>query len=318
VRSDQEARRRRVRGGSRSTLVLDKMIGMLRTLAFLAACSLALAACSSSSDNGGPASDWFNSYAKAMCEGTAPCCAAEGQQNDVSACEQFYGLLGGGGVQQAINNGAHFDQSAADQCLSQLKTWFNDCTASGDGPEVCNRVVNGKTAPGGACSTDFDCALPAQGTVTCLYQTSASHGVCVQTLPAEAGKPCDTSSTTATTLYDCSDDANFYCDVSTGTGTCKKKIAVGQPCGSGECVDTAGCQDDPQSGQLVCTALAPAGSSCTDSSDCVTSAYCKSGQCAAKETDGQACTTDDVCLGFCESSKCSGAAGGAYMCFTNK
>lgn len=223
---------------------------MARGLGVLAVASLALAACSSGSSSGGPASDWYNAYVKATCNGMAPCCKAAGQANDVSACEQFFGLLGGAELQQAINNGAQFDQSAANQCLSELKTWFNGCTASSSGPQACNRVVNGKTQPGGKCSTDFDCALPAQGTAACAYQSNGSQGVCVQTLPAEAGKPCDNGSSTATTLYGCTNDPNFYCDFS--TGTCMKKIAVGQSCNSGECVDNATCQSDPQSGQLLC------------------------------------------------------------------
>lgn len=279
----------------------------------------ALAACSSGGDSGGPAQDWYAKYAHAICTGIAPCCKAEGNPHDPAACVQFFTYLGNAGLQHSLDNGGHFDAAAADQCLSELQGYFDSCSGSGSGPDVCQRVVDGTAPAGGACQTDFDCAVPAQGTVSCLLGSgSSSHGTCVQHLPAEEGKPCDTSSANQTTVYDCSSDPAFYCDYN--SNTCVKKLAVGQSCDTGTCVDDASCQPDAQSGASTCQPLAALGAACAGYGSCVSDAYCDSGTCVAKLAAGASCTGDE-CLGYCDSTTntCSGSggSGGGYFCVTS-
>ncbi len=282
------------------------------------ASSLALLACSSSDGSGGPAQTWFGSYAHAICTGIAPCCKAEGQAHDPAACEQFYDYLGNAGLQHSLDNGGHFDQTAADACLSQLQGWYDGCTGASSGPDVCQRVVDGTVAPGGACQTDFDCKLPDQGTVGCLLGSgSGSHGTCVQHLPAEEGKPCG-NDTGQSTVYDCSSDPAFACDYN--SNTCTKKLAVGAACDSGTCVDDASCSYDAQTGGSTCQPLAALGATCTGYGSCVSDAYCDGTTCAAKLAAGAPCTGDE-CLGYCDSTTgtCAGnsSGSGGYLCVTS-
>lgn len=284
---------------------MDRMWFTARTVSLVGLLGLAavsLSACGS--DDQSPKEKFLAAYADTYCKGLAPCCAANGNAHDVSACKQFIAIFGS-------LAGGTFDQKKGDQCLAELKTW----TCESPAPDVCDGVFAGSSPPGGSCDSSADCAKPVEGDVTCEYSTD-SVGVCKTEPPPAAGQPCSSSASTPTEHYRCTDDPTLFCNYT--TEKCEARAALGQPCENGGCVAGADCRSDSTTGQNKCVPLVAVGGDCS-TIGCVEEAYCDaSSQCIAKKKNGEPCQSFQECLGFCDSdtSLCSGS-GGATLCITS-
>jgi hypothetical protein len=269
-------------------------------------CALAMLATPGCGDDDETAGERYaNRYAEIYCKGAAPCCAAAGSNHDVDSCRDFFGMF----LRYAARSAKHFDQAAADQCLVELEQALGSC--QGDEPDVCDRVFGGDRGLGQACQSNVECALHADGEVSCLYSADGqSGGTCKLYLAPAEGQPCSSSS--ATEEYRCSSDPEFRCDYA--TDTCKLRTPIGQACSSSsECVTDATC--DYTSG--TCLARTAIGESCTADYDCVEAAYCSGQICTKRKSAGEACTSYAECDGYCDADtqKCRGS--GFTMCVTS-
>lgn len=253
-----------------------------------------------------PATRFMEQYADVYCDGAAPCCAAAGEKNDVGACKQFIGVLG----RMAALEAKHFDQAAADQCLTELEASMASCESSA--PTICDRVLYGDAAPGAACDSSADCALPADGWAVCDFTStdgSEPSGKCVPVHPGGEGTPCAFSAE-ATERYECDEEDGLYCDYA--NDTCHVAKAIGAACTGMDCAAGSYCDSASQK----CVALKPAGQPCGSYAECVETASCTGGACVAKKAVGEACETSTECQGFCDYDTKKCVDSGMSLCVT--
>ena len=293
-----------------------------RLAALVTGAGMWIAACGGTSSNGGSAppvssTDFAGSYAHAVCDNIAACCAKSGIGYDASACfTSVQGLIQGLVVNPATASGATYDANAAGDCIARVRDASIACGETtqmqSDLNAACNRVYSGTKKPGETCNTSTDCQAPAEGTVTCDHWSSSggdagpmSGSLCqVRTTP-KGGETCGSSSsgappsTVAACDYGQSD--TFMCDYQ--SHTCVPRGEIGASCTSSDgCVTTAYCS------MQKCVAKVGIGGACTSfGSECDATSRCDAvtKMCAAKLADGAACTTSTDCTGNqCSSGKC--------------
>jgi hypothetical protein len=294
-----------------------------RFLASLSFAGLWLAACGGSTSSGGTnapvaASDFASGYAHAVCDNVAGCCQKAGLGYDANACmTSVQGIIQGLLVNPANAAGATYDPNAAGDCLAQVRAAVETCSTSTSSKNAldsaCQRVYAGKSQPGGTCTSSVDCAPTTDGTVTCeIWSSSGSDGgsqsgsQCQVRKTPKGGEPCGGTTSggappTVVGACEFGESDTFTCDYQ--THTCQPRGAIGATCESTDnCVTTAYCTNGS------CAARVGVGGACDGFSDsCDATSRCDQStkQCVAKLADGTACTLSSDCAGgSCSSGKC--------------
>lgn len=285
--------------------------------------SFSLAACSGASPAAGtdapaapPAASFALTFAHAVCDDLAGCCHLNGFPFDAASClttaeAQAHTVL----IDPALTAGATYDPSAASLCLSDVAAASRACNdalptnawaASSVIATNCTKVYAGTKAPGETCSSDYECAPgPAGSAVSCVgwlaenaegVTTSAGH-ICQVVVPGTVGATCGSSiSPPPSTIADC-DSAGLTCS---WEGSCQPRLAVGERCvGASDCVATAWCSAG------VCAAQLGEGMACDPyAGACATGLYCSatSSTCVRLGGAGTSCSADVECDGMCDPS----------------
>jgi hypothetical protein len=233
-----------------------------------------------------------------------------------------------------------YDGVKAQSCVSQYESLLSSCSRIEDAAlnalsPVCDQVLVGTVAAGGACFFNEECAGGGSCQVTdtsCSRSVMCCAGTCVaQPAPipvggdcsapqpnqsCAAGSYCNTAQSgssrtcvaqstvegtpcTSSTL--CASPMYCAIDPATGMGTCKRAAATGAACspsvGSISC-DQVGDYCDATTSK--CTPRVAPGSTCDSTQfNCVGYATCVGTTCVARPVAGQACdpTSGPSCLG---------------------
>jgi hypothetical protein len=254
-------------------------------------------------------------------------CAREvacGGALDQSTCESTVFLVESGktatGIAAVKRGTLAYDSAQARRCLDAITT---DCTIRRDAIDLCERIVTGKVAVGGACLLDDECAdggdcvIPSCPNACCPGTCAAS----TRPAPVPLGGSCAASGAECVSGAACLD------------GICAPPRAVGAACrgGLGECAAPAVCLAIPGGTETctvlptsrgapcepganfgcgrvdercdgpsrTCVPLSKPGSPCETIGDCVGYAYCDAGACKVRPTIGQPCDTpiEIQCMG---------------------
>lgn len=296
-----------------------------RLIALVSGAGMWIAACGGTSSNGGSAppvaaGDFASSYAHAVCDNIAACCAKEGIGYDANACfTAVQGIIQGLLVNPATAAGSVYDATAAGDCIAKVRDAAIACndTTSGktDLNSACNRVYSGTKKPGESCNASTDCAASADGQVTCDHWSSSSLDggtssgtLCQVRKTPTGGEPCGgIGGAPPAVVGNCDYGASdtFACDYT--SHTCVPRAAVGAACTSSDsCVTTAYCSSQK------CVARVGIGGACTNfGSECDATSRCDTNTklCVAKLADGAACMTSTDCTGgHCTSNKCKSSS----------
>lgn len=286
---------------------------------------LTLGACGD--DDGGSGGLKTELYAT-LCEAQDDCCKASGEANSVSACKQFYTVLGAE---------ASVDEAKTQACIAQIKAARSAGTFCGSdsddvAPDCDGALVNkgdggssgGTKQPGETCSSSSECARVDGATdVTCARVFSSSPGggtkeetYCEVTRAAAVGEACE--DLPKGYEAECDEKAGAYCDY--GTNLCALPKGEGEECSgsSQSCQKGLFCALSGQS--YTCTKTLGEGEACDSFSKvCNDQTYCSSeGVCAAKLAKGAACTSSQSCQGGgCVNGVCDSSSSGGQLCFTS-
>jgi hypothetical protein len=245
----------------------------------------------------------------AYCALFEPCCALGGL---ASRCA---GRVGAGAL------AGSYDPSAGDACLAAVRgrqanpdfcaglerpTGVELDTSWAALPECVSVFVPaGLTPPGGACTSDADCAAPAGGAAFCF-----TSGTCVQT-SRSAGDRCfgdfrrDLLSRSLA-VYDgaspnvflCDNDRQLRCDSTTRVCVAIQARAVGAACSDDvDCSTTSYCS----SATNTCAARLPLGATCASSAECQGVCDLTTLRCANALPSGAACSGE---VGLCATANC--------------
>ena len=227
----------------------------------------------------------------------------------------------------AVNAGTvKYDASKAGDCLSQVSAAGCDRTAEDTRvtPAVCDEVVAGTVAGGGACAIadeciSLSCTLPAncpagqccQGTCngdTPPVREVALGGTCTTNAQCAAGGYCDTTATapTCTALKvagtACTNDNQCNYGLGCSGGACAVPPATGQPCAQGIACRDLGAYCNSAN---TCTAVAPVGAACSATVLCSPYYTCDgTGHCATGPRSGQPCMTTGALQCFDDNTFC--------------
>ncbi len=185
----------------------------------------------------------------------------------------------------------------------------------------------GTVSPGGACTSDGECAGRAGASAVCerVCESNGPISGCQIRTPAKLGESCtgtivlNSDGTTSTAysfayffdtnmpppgeLSTCAQADALFCDVK--SQKCAKLNVPGDACvGSYSCDSTSYCGATQK-----CIASVAVGGSCqqNDVKACVANAFCDgaSGKCAAKLNDGAFCSANSSCASrSCNQSAC--------------
>lgn len=277
-----------------------------------------LGACSGKTTSAAPIArtDITSEYAKALCESIQGCCSTGQMGYDQAACEAAAKAQLD---QELPTTSAGYDANAAGSCLAEIRGVWSSCA---DAPETaapsCQRVFFGSKNPGEACTSSFDCALPAEGHAECnsFGTTSGSGRQCIVVRTAQKGDACISTSAAppaGKTFGDCySAGSPFYCD--NVSSTCQPRKSAGDACqfdndcAEGNTCTSGKCASAPSEGQS-CSFTCAKGFYC-DFASATCRAQIKAG--AACDTNGPSPCADD---GRCDNGKCSaGPTASAETC----
>jgi hypothetical protein len=153
---------------------------------------------------------------------------------------------------------ATFSDSAADACLTAVGDAYADADLTGTelatvlelGPP-CNRIVNGASKLGEACTTSRDCEGSAG--YECVLKGEQTQGTCQKPEVVGAGLRCQAAQQVCM--------ADFYCNGS----NCIEAKLVGETCANDEeCGSSGWCGPDN-----LCTARRAVNEPCADSKECL-------------------------------------------------
>lgn len=290
--------------------------------------------CASGSGGGGTLSyaGFCAQYSVAYCDALITCKRL--QESDRTRCRDLLQAIGCVDDRASIQKGYRkFEPAKAQQCLSELAAAVPSCELTE--LEGCGSVSSPAAGPGQACFDTSDCAdeATACGGATCQSTCQAPGAIgrpCTRDHTCDEGAWCDSDDVTCkaplalgaactqtsqcgpdahcptttkacaslptenqacSNLYTCA--AGFYCD---GASICRRLPAVGEPCSSGRCVDSAYC--DYATGSGVCAARKAVGQTCTATTQCESTLGCISGTCAPRLMEGASC---EAFAGTCAS-----------------
>jgi hypothetical protein len=247
---------------------------MKQSFSFLLALGLAVAAgCSSDQPGPGDANSRIRTESGFCTEWARAVCSA----NVVTACEYAEGVddcrdFQLGYCLSLVPPG--YSSAHAQDCINAAKTAFSDASITAEeASEVlnlggdCSRLVDGGTAEGDPCSSDFDCNMVDEN--RCVIKPGFTEGTCQIPEEVGGGERCDDPAAVC--------EEGFFCDAETS-----RCFAILE--GDGEA-----CSNDAQCGSA---ALCVIGDDAT-------------GQCTPKLETTEACTTDSECVSnFCVSERC--------------
>lgn len=279
------------------------------------------------------------SFGKEYCELIEPCCSTLAPNAKADDCRLLLGLA---------EKKDDFDAEKATLCVTKTReasasaTFCQDLGAATVGT-TCDGVFGsalpslGTTssgspaaeaptqaravAPGGACATEFECALVDGSTVTCAFTEVGQPSVCVVARPGSLGEgPCrsETEDGFAFEIVAC-DDGSFC---TSADNVCAARVPAGSECSPTEfnCTLDSRCQPpagDP-GGTPTCVPRAAVGDPCETNRDddcavgtrCVAAGASTNGTCKRELEDGEACSADEatLCKGkLCIEGKCASA-----------
>jgi hypothetical protein len=274
-----------------------------------------------------PVDDFATRYAQATCKAMEDCCKTGSFTYDEAYCE----YATGGTMSQSIYGAqatlkVHFDQAAAEKCLTMRVALYKSCMGDGAAElAACNAILAGEVPVGSSCTSPFECA-PADGMrVTCTPDapnTTKGHCTVVPPPPdplpvGKSGDACSatclTSPTDGCKIVDgapsataCLVSDGFICDGT--THVCAPVPQIGDAC-SPFCVTGAYCGVDGHCQAKTADGSCAAGDeACTDTSICACADNsCVPAQkfCVARGGTGAQCANDNQCLsGFCYHGFC--------------
>ncbi|MCK6512007.1 hypothetical protein L6R29_18855 [Myxococcota bacterium] len=207
-------------------------------------------------------------------------------------CNQQFGLCQAG--QDCTVAGCPSD-AQCNATTKQCEPKPADCTTTGcPTDQQCNATTKKCEPKQAGCTQNTECSPPKGSCRQGQCQTCASEFTCSsgQTCDAASGR-CQTAQATCAKDADCTPPA----------GACSNSRCVSCASSSLDCTNL-GKQCDLVSGRCV-------GGTCTDNTGCLSTQFCKSGGCVAKECDpaiGLACAAGETCTNF----ECTG--GGPRTC----
>jgi hypothetical protein len=236
--------------------------------------------------------------AEAVCNNIGPCCRANDIPQDPELCNLKARTTLQVVIDDLMSSGrVRYDPTQAGKCVEAYKAAVIACQSDEFAEESCDGVFIGTQPEGGECTTSEECAPGPNGRAYCDREDD-SPGHCVSDATgagghAKLGAPCTTS---------CSVSGNSVSCVSGG----------GSGSASGTCYDSDGLYCDFRTNQ--CAKPPRIGEAC--SSSCESGAYCDSGVCRAKISEGSCRSNFDACadgsycnnLGQCEPLLKIGAA----------
>ena len=298
----------------------------LRTFYVLAALLSFTTACgTSAADDGGlPIESFFSEVNKARCQSRLQCHEVESVASCIAAFPTFsaYDIVG------AVEHGTTiYDGNVAAACVELRRA--PRCDSIRDSKDdACDHVFTGTVADGGDCFVDEECAAAEcrQVDTNCDSDTACCPGVCLGTGDNETaaiGASCSE--------LDCAPGA--YCNAAK---VCNAKIATA----GAACNDSQACAAPLDCRAGVCARLPSSGEACTGTFGgcstidqyCTSSGFCSSrnlvgerctsggdecalylhcdrstNTCAERIDPGQACDSNDRCLGLfeCKAGTCN-------------
>jgi hypothetical protein len=201
--------------------------------------------------------------ARALCEGTAPCCTVLKRENNAN-CEKdaLDGTDGLGSLFGSLRSaGAPYDGQKARQCVQetraiiarQIKACEAGTGAPDELPTSCREVYQGPLSLGEGCGSDFHCNQPPGTDVRC--KSSSSGRRCLETVYQGEGETCVGSETQVLLCKPglmCSDT----------DATCQRAPLGGEPCIQGRCGDGFFCATDGADQSGICTPNLEEGAPC--------------------------------------------------------
>ena len=280
----------------------------------LVGCSATSSPGGSSAADGGhagpvPFDQVTNEFANTSCAGFGTCCQSKGFAFDSSACIA--------NLQQvdlsALCAPPHvYDAQAAGECLADMQAVLGSCGELSQLSPACGRMCTGTVAPGGTCTTIFDCAASSVGTPACLIQLAdnSAPNACIVNVHAHAGDACNQ------TCVDSQNGGGLVCSGAPGSSTqlecyasdglycapdraCRPLVAPG-----GGCADQPACQAGSYCDltSSTCVPHVATGAPCPKQVECGTTDYCDDNNtCAPKKAAGAACSGF---LGECQQGRC--------------
>jgi hypothetical protein len=200
--------------------------------------------------------------------GTQACCSGLGQSYDASNCTTAIDYWCTMEI-DAVNNGfVTYDPSYLAACQQRFGQFSKACSVNLitylKNYVPCSQLFNGKTPPGGGCTTDADCHAPAGEVASC----DMSNGMCRSYAIVGSGQGCTYA---GNDIRLC--DNGLYCDPL--FRVCRTAKALGAAC-LGASDLSCGFGNTCSGGR--CNVGAPAGASCTNSLQCA-SWSCQSNAC---------------------------------------
>ena len=228
--------------------------------------------CGGASGGGSTAAATFPArFARDWCAMMNRCCAASGG-TAVPSCEATVAAEWTSNANQAIADGATFDDSTAARCLDLIRA--ADCASTEtmalvELSRTCDESYHGAIPPGGACHASLSCAAPmvdggVSGAASCV------NSACVQVTWQAPGAACN--------------GATLACDP---RGTCVNGICLVLPADGEECAGS--CRPGAYCSGGLCRRFGGLGDTCAVSSDCVSN-RCSGNKCASLFASEDACT----------------------------
>ena len=310
----------------------------------------------SSHGNPGDLDAYITQFEDALCKLDVAC----GSMPDVTTCKatlQFDSTELATLRADVASGKVRYDAAKAGACIDYInQVYGGPCTRSAlsargadtaTDSDVCEQVIVGSVADGGACFSSFECTSgsckPADTTcsrsLACCVgscaakptpipvggdcsapqpgQLCATGSSCLPTGAVGGAATCQAPSTVAgascTSLYDCASPLFCSRDTGSATGTCQPPAATGAACNAtvtyGSCDDVRDYCDATTS---KCTRRGGVGAACdVTTANCLGYATCLGGTCVAMSTERGACNTADGpnCLGDLECSTTTSTCG---------
>jgi hypothetical protein len=272
----------------------------------------------------------------AVCRTVAPCCEQEGYAFDRAYCEGLVTLWGPGGARRPDGSAVVYDPEAAGACIVALWSETSLCThdtpaANRASREACRAVYRGTRTPGEACETSSDCA-PVEGRqVSCRPPDGSGSGeMTCSIVPSDVrgdGEPCfgfcvDVAPEVAPTCLSlpsmmhigavtrgpgegyCNLDEGLRCDFD--QRICVPVIEDGQSCRwDWDCAVTSFCDCREGNVDCACVPRKPPGAAATRQGECQRDSTVGAGVCVRLLGEGEACSPDAQCKGYCKDGFCT-------------